>query len=446
LDGKQVQLTWADAHRETRRLDVGPLTLALSDMPVFLTGDFTTAKPAEAALRIEQPPYPLAPGERAELKIMSPPGGERTVTFSPELPLQLLPPEPGQRDRYGFKVRPDASPTKGSVVVRLFDGKQQELASAGATIEIAQPLSVSLGAPSAAGNGLRLPIRVANTRPVKAEGARLQLEAGPGLRVACRTERVDLRPSQTLTVPARAVPDRPAPGGAWPLTVRLALPSGAEIRETFKLGLWSVPRLKKAPVVDGVDSDWPNIPPAVLGADRGDFFVLREGAWGGPQDLSAKVRLAWDHRALYVLVAVTDDRHVQSHHGPDVWQSDNVQLAFDADLAAWHAREEGKPVAYAEIGLTRTDTGDEVYRWLWREGPVAGVRFKSSREGQITTYEAALPWPELNASAPRPGALSGFALLVNEDDGEGRDGWLQLYDGIGYGKDPRKFGVLRFVG
>jgi hypothetical protein len=40
--------------------------------------------------------------------------------------------------------------------------------------------------------------------------------------------------------------------------------------------------------------------------------------------------------------------------------------------------------------------------------------------------------------------VSGFALIVNEDDGAGRDGWLELYSGIGYGNDPRKLGLVRF--
>ena len=153
----------------------------------------------------------------------------------------------------------------------------------------------------------------------------------------------------------------------------------------------------------------------------------------------------WDRKALYVLVEVADDKHVQTHHGSEVWQSDNIQLALDPALASWRALQEGRPAEYAEIGLSRTDLGDEAYRWLWQESAQPSLTFVSQRVGNTTTYEASIPWKELNATPPQPGDVSGFALLVNEDDGDGRDGWLQLYDGIGIGKDPRKFGLLQFV-
>jgi hypothetical protein len=415
-------------------------------MPVFLTGDLAGAKIAEAALRIEKPLYPLAPGERAELRVLSPPGGKRSVSFSSELPLELLPQPPGQRDRFEFRVRPDARPARGSVVMRLFGARNEELASAGETIEVVAPTSLSLGAPAAVAAGLTLPLAIANTRAVRLEGVRLQTESAPGLRVTGAPERVTLKPSERLVIPLQATCDQSVPGRGWPLTVRVMTAGGAEVSETFRPGLWNVPRAPAPPVIDGRGAAWADIPAAVLGGDAGDFTALREGARRGPEDLSARARLTWDERALYVLVEVTDDQHVQSHHGPDVWQSDNVQLAFDSGLEAWKAREAGQAAEYAEIGLSRTDTGDEVYRWLWKEGPAPGVAIKSSREGNRTTYEAVIPWPELNAAAPKPGALSGFALIVNEDDGEGRDGWLQLYDGIGFGKDPRKFGVLKFAG
>jgi hypothetical protein len=143
---------------------------------------------------------------------------------------------------------------------------------------------------------------------------------------------------------------------------------------------------------------------------------------------------------------VQDDAHVQAYHGSEVWQSDNIQLALDDGLRAWRARDGGKPAVYPELGLTRTDTGDEVMRWLWRGGVPAEVKLVTSRSGNITVYEASIPWKELAARAPRAGALAGFSLLINEDDGQGRDGWLEQFSGIGYAKDPRQFGVLRFAG
>jgi hypothetical protein len=36
----------------------------------------------------------------------------------------------------------------------------------------------------------------------------------------------------------------------------------------------------------------------------------------------------------------------------------------------------------------------------------------------------------------------GFALIVNDNDGKGRDGWLALFGGIGWHKEPGEFGIL----
>lgn len=45
-------------------------------------------------------------------------------------------------------------------------------------------------------------------------------------------------------------------------------------------------------------------------------------------------------------------------------------------------------------------------------------------------------------SAPRPEQLKRgiqFNLLVNDNDGEGRDGWMQIAPGIGEAKNPELY-------
>ena len=38
-----------------------------------------------------------------------------------------------------------------------------------------------------------------------------------------------------------------------------------------------------------------------------------------------------------------------------------------------------------------------------------------------------------------------FALLVNDNDGAGRKGWLEWFQGIGFAKDPTQYGPLRLL-
>ncbi|MBI3920588.1 MAG: hypothetical protein HY318_04135 [Armatimonadetes bacterium] len=445
LKAKQVKLTWADAHRESRPLLDGNLTLALDDRPVFITGNLRGAALAQASIGIDRL-RPMAAGEKAELRITSKRAKDLKLSFDTSLvdgEVQRSQKDPGL---FSFRIRQDAEPTTTALTARTTDAAGKEIASAGASLEIVQPVSISLGTPQDRGEGIDVPLVLENTREVELQGAEIEIGAAPGVTVRCDRSPLNLSPRGNSVRRATLGFGSTTPGATCPLEVRVRTATGAEAAATFKLGIWNVPRAKSRPTIDGRGSEWSQVTPALLGARREDFWTLRPGAWVGAEDLSAKVRMRWDEVALYVLVEATDDKHVQPNHGSEVWQSDNVQLALDYGFAGGEAAKAGQPISYPEIGLTRTDSGDEVYRWLWNEKANPSVAFRSSREGNHTTYEAAIPWQEINARTPRPGDLAGFALILNEDDGEGRDGWLELYSGIGYGKDARKFGWVRFVG
>ena len=64
------------------------------------------------------------------------------------------------------------------------------------------------------------------------------------------------------------------------------------------------------------------------------------------------------------------------------------------------------------------------------------------RDGSTTSYELRLPGFEVPPLRLAHGARLGFSLLVNDDDGAGRDGWLEWTPGIGHAKVPGAFGRL----
>ena len=101
-----------------------------------------------------------------------------------------------------------------------------------------------------------------------------------------------------------------------------------------------------------------------------------------------------------------------------------------------------------EVGLTRLDSGEnEVYIWSAPTGfspaeSAASVKLTTSRSGTLTRYEAELP---LKAFGMTPEILAAgirFNALVNDDDGEGREGWIQIAPGIGEDKDPAKYPLI----
>ncbi len=195
------------------------------------------------------------------------------------------------------------------------------------------------------------------------------------------------------------------------------------------------------------------IPSGEMASDKPDFRMDRRAqsvslfeadpgkvhlTWQGPEDRSALVWLRREGETLRLRFDVTDDRHIQPNHGVGVWRGDNVQLALQLPDRAgmW------------EVGLTRLDSGEnEVYIWSAPTGfspaeSAASVKLTTSRSGTLTRYEAELP---LKAFGMTPEILAAgirFNALVNDDDGEGREGWIQIAPGIGEDKDPAKYPLI----
>lgn len=180
-----------------------------------------------------------------------------------------------------------------------------------------------------------------------------------------------------------------------------------------------------------------------------DDAVLPNG-WKGKQDLSASLRFAWDDQFLYVGADVRDDVHSQKNTQPEnIWNGDSLQVSVDTGRAFDAAGAGG----YAEFGFALGSDGKQ-YGHCWNNtinaaqpGMPAGVQWNVVRDEQnkTTRYEAAIPWSRIgvNGQAPGADALIGLAALINEDDGQGQTGSVRLFDGIGSGKYPEKFGLLR---
>jgi hypothetical protein len=68
--------------------------------------------------------------------------------------------------------------------------------------------------------------------------------------------------------------------------------------------------------------------------------------------------------------------------------------------------------------------------------------------GEVTgglVYEIRIPAAELGADPLAEGREMGFTMLVNDADGEGREGWVEWTPGIGAFKEPDSFGMIRLV-
>ncbi|WP_238178075.1 sugar-binding protein [Paenibacillus contaminans] len=166
--------------------------------------------------------------------------------------------------------------------------------------------------------------------------------------------------------------------------------------------------------------------------------------YSGPADLDGSVWLNWDRDTFYLTAEITDDIHFASASEGDIWKNDSVQFAVMAGMP-------GEPMGWYELGVSQTPQGPQIYRWQAADYGdkklVANGSLQITRdeERKVTTYELALPWSELTPTKPVLNEVFSFSLLVNDNDGAGRKGYIEWGSGIGDGKDSKKFRTVQLT-
>ena len=199
-------------------------------------------------------------------------------------------------------------------------------------------------------------------------------------------------------------------------------------------------------VVDGQLDDWPKEAAIEIGAAPRQRELTD---WGGPEDFSCRWYCAWDAAALYLAVEVNDDVHHQTYladTADTMWLADSVQigidLAGDAKPSANVPQYDG--INDVEFGLMLSKAGPVLHFWNKPHGPPGVVTLDDytivrDEKAKVTRYELALPWSALGVAEPPVGKWMGMNILINDNDGTDRRGWMEWAPGIGYSKDPSKF-------
>ncbi len=192
------------------------------------------------------------------------------------------------------------------------------------------------------------------------------------------------------------------------------------------------------PTLDGDLSEWGGVAQVQLVIEK-DWVGLDTGLPAGPTDLAANGRITWDESHLYLAFEVTDNTHVANEPAETLWLGDSVQFALDLG-------GERTPGAYDdvndwEVGVALAAGGVLIHCFHAPAG--AGhcpVQAYVLRKGNRTSYEVAFLLGEM------PPKSFGMTFLANENDGSGREGFLQWTPGIGLSKDPSRFAVVTRVG
>ncbi len=220
---------------------------------------------------------------------------------------------------------------------------------------------------------------------------------------------------------------------------------GLEVSELYmsRLAAWKLSPLpeKKDVKIDGELGEWAGLNGIDLPALPSQLQMAK---WAGEGDLSARIQAAWDADNLYLAVAVRDDAHFPEG-GNNMWRGDSIQIGFGPEegYAASVAPEAlGRNGGYGpEFGVACLNDKALVQRWQAGRGELGPetVQAAVKRTGDRTVYELALPWKAIYPG--RPATPFPFNVIVNDNDGQNRRGWIEMTPGIGKTKAPEQFGL-----
>ncbi len=150
----------------------------------------------------------------------------------------------------------------------------------------------------------------------------------------------------------------------------------------------------------------------------------------GDDDLSARATMKYDDENIWFFIDVTDDVFVNNNSDDALWNGDSVQMGI---------ADEGDNVSsYCELTAALTPKGPQIYRHYTNNdanpvGLVTNMELAVVRDGIHTRYEIRLPWSEVlsDPSRVKAGYRPKFALLINEDDGKGRNAYLEYSNTLG---------------
>ena len=251
---------------------------------------------------------------------------------------------------------------------------------------------------------------------------------------------------QTIELAAKAKAELPL-ATVCPANASATNPAVLTVRYQVEGGPWDGTITVPLRLVQRIPSADPAKRPADFTLNSGDSVMnfceadpaMKALTWKGPEDLSARIWLARGRDTLRLHVVVRDDIHHQSEEAESTWRGDGIQFGFQAP------GQQG----FWEIGAALHDDGRSLSA-LWTR-PVGAplttakaVTTHVSRSGVDTTYDVELPYQPFGLSDALLESGLRFNLVVNDNDGPLREGFIRIAPGIGERKDASAFPLIRF--
>lgn len=466
---QEVQLIRIDGTRETLSAEGNGITLTINEDPVLLLYSGESAlppAPGEPEFRLGNTPGSIVRGTGCELEIT---GGKNGVVSLKAPPFwqvtELQNSSTTNVTKFAVKV-PDASAVReADLTFSLTDQSGKKRGQIYYRPSVTGMTSIQLlPSPAAGANPPAVKLVVSNNGSEKQQVSwdvsltgEQELKDGKFTEILPAAAYFKEAASGTVEVPGNQSKEILLPLSDADLTkvyrarATARDSSGRTVTEERPVSaFYGVTRATEPITIDGTldESSWRNASERMLDSPNSFFaFPAREnkpaGTWQGPEDLSARIRYLWDDRYLYLAVEVQDDIAGNLRQDDSIWSQDGLQFLIDPMRTS---KQKAGKYDYA-LGVGKK--GTQVWCYLSGDSSVPGGEVKEfqiatrktkENTGSLT-YEIAIPWTRLAPFKPSPGANLGFTMILNEDDGAGRDSFMTWF-GNAHNKDVDTVGDL----
>jgi hypothetical protein len=170
--------------------------------------------------------------------------------------------------------------------------------------------------------------------------------------------------------------------------------------------------------------------------------LINTQPYGGVQDLDARFKLHCASGSLTLTVEVQDDKHFVPDVPPDqLWQGDSVQFAIQSPEALAQGSGDFSQYTMALSSDRKSILCRDNSEKGLPTGQIENAHVSVTQKGSLTVYQVQIPADQLGIDSFRPSHAFGFSILVNDNDGDGRKGYLQWSSGIGLAKSTAEFGL-----
>lgn len=413
----------------------GVFTVAYTQMPQYLIGNFNKLERAEKIFGLNTQTLNIPIGESAEVQLYQFKGDKVRIEAEENSDVKVAEMSgfDGDVALIGFENICEGS-GKDSVTIKAYNGDKLVFVK-NMPIKYIEPIEINVSVkPESYKNPeyWKIEFNLQNKCLKTDVKGKLKINTPEQIKQLVKDIDFEIKAGQTnkLTI---NVPDSILKTKVLSLNGEIILDSGEILPVQQDINLESCIYAEKQPVIDGKldKGEWNEA--AAIDLSRGTYVYLDGNQYGGAEDLTGRIYTAWDKDYFYLAADITDDVYAQDNmYGGVFWRSDGIQIAFAKyrGISAVSQFDIAKINGEDRITIERTPDAS-----LMGELSKDKYVLKISNEGKSTIYEAKIPWSVIfpdGYTAEKNGELA-ITLLVNDNDGSVREGFLEFGSGMGWG-------------